>query len=64
MRLDKRSVDTLMEVQAGAGPFARPAMGYVHLGEQASVVFYVQGTCTRAGYVHTTHVLVGIWVTT
>ncbi|KAK3860421.1 hypothetical protein Pcinc_033528 [Petrolisthes cinctipes] len=42
VRLDARSIDTLMVIQEGEGPFAGPATGYVHMGDDISVVIYVQ----------------------
>lgn len=43
VQLDSRSVNTLMEIQRGSGPFASPATGYVYMGDDTSVVIYVQG---------------------
>lgn len=42
VQLDSRSVNTLMEIQRGSGPFASPATGYVYMGDDTSVVIYVQ----------------------
>ncbi|KAK7062985.1 Transcription elongation factor SPT4 [Halocaridina rubra] len=42
VQLDKRSINTLMEIQRGAGPFSSPATGYVYMGDDTSVVIYVQ----------------------
>ncbi|XP_066962457.1 uncharacterized protein [Macrobrachium rosenbergii] len=42
VQLDKRSVNTLMEIQEGTGPFSSPATGYVYMGDDTSIVIYVQ----------------------
>nr|XP_045596600.1 uncharacterized protein LOC123757186 [Procambarus clarkii]XP_045596601.1 uncharacterized protein LOC123757186 [Procambarus clarkii] len=42
IELDSRSVNTLMEIQRGSGPFSSPATGYVYMGDDTSVVIYVQ----------------------
>ncbi|KAK8379178.1 hypothetical protein O3P69_019194 [Scylla paramamosain] len=52
VQLDSRSVNTLMEIQRGtrgaAGPLPAPPTGYVHVGDDISVVIYVKGTQTDA----------------
>lgn len=42
VQLDSRSINTLMEIQHGSGPFANPATGYVYMGDDTSVVIYIQ----------------------
>lgn len=42
VELDQRSINTLMEIQKGPGPFDSPATGYVYMGDDTSVVIYVQ----------------------
>ncbi|XP_076351310.1 cuticlin-3-like [Tachypleus tridentatus] len=36
------TINTLMEVQVGKGPFSTPATGYLHVGDETSLVIYVQ----------------------
>ena len=46
MELDERSVNTLMTVQTGGGAknlLNEPITGYVYMGDETSLVFYVQG---------------------
>ncbi|KAK8741608.1 hypothetical protein OTU49_002296 [Cherax quadricarinatus] len=42
VQLDARSVNTLMDIQHGSGPFESPATGYVYMGDDTSVVIYIQ----------------------
>ncbi|CAL4141552.1 unnamed protein product, partial [Meganyctiphanes norvegica] len=41
VQLDSRSVNTLMEIQQGSGPFATPATGYIYMGDDTSMVIYL-----------------------
>ncbi|KAF2363101.1 Zona pellucida domain [Trinorchestia longiramus] len=42
VEFDKRSINTLMEIQKGPGPLAVPASGYLSAGADTSVVIYIQ----------------------
>ena len=42
--MNEQSINTLMEIQDGRGPFVAPALGYVYMGEEeSSLVMYIQG---------------------
>ncbi|KAA0191043.1 hypothetical protein HAZT_HAZT012058 [Hyalella azteca] len=43
VEFDKRSINTLMEVQQGPSPLAAPASGYIYAGAESSMVIYIQG---------------------
>jgi len=46
VELDERSVNTLMTVQTGGGAknlLNEPITGYVYMGDETSLVFYMQG---------------------
>ncbi|XP_018012828.1 uncharacterized protein LOC108669905 [Hyalella azteca] len=42
VEFDKRSINTLMEVQQGPSPLAAPASGYIYAGAESSMVIYIQ----------------------
>ncbi|CAG0881143.1 unnamed protein product [Darwinula stevensoni] len=39
---NKYSVNSVMEIQEGKGPFSKPATGFIHVGDQTSLVIYIQ----------------------
>ncbi|XP_013792003.1 uncharacterized protein LOC106475874 [Limulus polyphemus] len=41
------TINTLMEVQVGKGPFSAPASGYLHVGDETSLVVYLQDPTNR-----------------
>ncbi|XP_045110419.1 uncharacterized protein LOC123504150 [Portunus trituberculatus] len=55
VQFDSRSVNTLMEIQRGTrgadGPLPAPPTGYVHVGDDISVVMYVKGKQTDANVI-------------
>ncbi|XP_013773936.2 uncharacterized protein LOC106458916 [Limulus polyphemus] len=41
------TINTLMEIQVGKGPFSAPATGYLHVGDETSLVVYLQDPTNR-----------------